>query len=91
MDIWGQRRRRYLREHRRPLHTAVLLDGKLNAHIVEIDQQAQDMLSRLIVQMAEQEGITELLKEENQMEWIRRMNSVRNRAEEILFNEYIYC
>ncbi len=69
----------------------MLLDGKLNAHIVEIDQQAQDMLSRLIVQMAEQEGITELLKEENQMEWIRRMNSVRNRAEEILFNEYIYC
>ena len=90
MGIWGQRRRRYLRERRRPLHTAVLLDGKLNAHIVEIDQQAQDMLSRLIEQMAKQEGITELLKEKNQMEWVRRMNGVRNCAEEIIFNEYIY-
>ena len=69
----------------------MLLGGKLDAHLVEVDQQAQDMLSRLIEQIAKQEGITELLKEENQMEWVRRMNSVRNRAEEIIFNEYIYC
>ena len=90
VGIWGQRRKRYLREHRGPLYTALLLGGKLNAHIVEIDQQAQDMLSRLIEQMAKQEGITELLKEKNQMEWVRRMNGVRNCAEEIIFNEYIY-
>lgn len=58
---------------------------------MEVDQQAQEMFSRLIEQMAKQEGITELFKEENQMEWVRRTNSVRNRAEEIIFNEYIYC
>ena len=57
---------------------------------MEVDQQAQKMLLRLIGQMAKQEGITELLKEKNQMEWVRRMNGVRNRAEEIIFNEYIY-
>ena len=91
VGIWGQRRKRYLREHRGSLYTALLLGGKLDAHLVEVDQQAQDMLSRLIEQIAKQEGITELLKEENQMEWVSRMNSVRNRAEEIIFNEYIYC
>ena len=90
-DIWGQRRRRYLREHRRPLHTAVLLDGKLNAHIVEIDQQAQDMLSRLIVQMAEQEGITEQLKTDSQMEWVGQMNNIRSAAEEIVNTEIIFA
>ena len=91
VGIWGQRWKRYLREHKGSLYTALLLGGKLDAYVVEVDQQAQDMLSRLIEQIAKQEGITELLKEENQMEWVRRMNSVRNRAEEIIFNEYIYC
>ena len=91
VGIWGQRRKRYLREHRGPLYTALLLNGELDAHIMEVDQQAQKMLLRLIGQMAKQEGITELLKEKNQMEWVRRMNGVRNCAEEIIFNEYIYC
>lgn len=84
IGIWGQRRKRYLREHRGPLYTALLLGGKLDAHIMEVDQQAQEMFSRLIEQMAGQEGITELLKQENQMEWVRRMNNIRNRAEEII-------
>ncbi len=78
VGIWGQRRKRYLREHRGPLYTALLLSGELDAHIVEVDQQAQEMLLRLIEQMANQEGITELLKEESQMEWVRKMNSIRN-------------
>lgn len=84
IGIWGQRRKRYLREHRGPLYTALLLGGKLDAHIMEVDQQAQEMFSRLIEQMAGQEGITELLKQENQMKWVRRMNNIRNRAEEII-------
>ena len=78
IGVWGQRRKRYLREHRGPLYTALLLSGELDAHIVEVDQQAQEMLLRLIEQMANQEGITELLKEESQMEWVRKMNSIRN-------------
>ena len=89
VGIWGQRQKRYLREHREPLYTALLLSGELDAHIVEVDQQAEEMFSRLIEQMANQEGITELLKEENQMEWVRRMNSIRNRAEEIIMKELI--
>ena len=84
IGIWGQRRKRYLREHRGPLYTALLLGGKLDAHIMEVDQQAQEMFARLIEQMAGQEGITELLKQENQMKWVRRMNNIRNRAEEII-------
>lgn len=90
VGIWGQRRKRYLREHRNPLYTALLFAGKLDAHIAEVDQQAQEMLSRLIEQIARQEGITELLKEENQMEWVRSMNSIRNRAEEVILSECIY-
>ena len=89
VGIWGQRRKRYLREHREPLYTALLLSGKLDTHIMEVDQQAREMLSRLIGQMAEQEGITELLKEESQMEWVRRMNNIRNRAEEIVTRELV--
>lgn len=87
VGIWGQRRKRYLREHRGPLYIALLLGGKLDAHITEVDQQAQEMFSRLIEQMAGQEGITELLKQENQMEWGRRMNNIRNRVEEIITRE----
>ena len=87
VGIWGQRRKRYLREHRGPLYIALLLGGKLDAHVMEVDQQAQEMFSRLIEQMAGQEGITELLKQENQMEWVRRMHNIRNRAEEIITRE----
>lgn len=90
VGIWGQRRKRYLREHREPLYTALLFSGKLDAHIMDVDQQAQEMLSRLIEQMAKQEGITELLKEENQMEWVRKMNSIQFRAREIVNAEIIY-
>ena len=89
VGIWGQRRKRYLREHKGSLYTALLLGGKLDAYVVEVDQQAQEMFLRLIEQMAEQEGITELLKEESQMEWVRRMNNIRNRVEEIIMEELI--
>ena len=89
VGIWGQRWKRYLREHKGSLYTALLLGGKLDSYVVEVDQQAQEMFLRLIEQMAEQEGITELLKEESQMEWVRRMNNIRNRVEEIIMEELI--
>lgn len=90
IGIWGQRRKRYLKEHRQAFYTALLLSGKLNDHLSEIYEQAEAMFSQLVKQMAEQDGITEQLKADNQMEWVRRMNSIRNRVEEIIFHEYIY-
>ena len=89
IGIWGQRRRRYLKEHRQALYTALLLSGKLNDHLSEVDEQAEAMFSQLVKQMAAQDSITEQLKADNQMKWVRQMNSVRNRAEEIIYNELI--
>ena len=83
IGIWGQRRRRYLKEHRQALYTALLLSGKLNNHLSEIDTQAKNMFFQLVEQMAEQECITKQLKAENQIEWVRRMNNVKSRAEEM--------
>ena len=90
VGIWGQRRRQYLREHRKALYNALLLSGKLDSHLADINQQAKDMFSQLVVKMADQEGITEQLKVENQMEWAKRMNSIRNQVEEIIQNELLY-
>ncbi len=80
VGVWGQRRRRYLREHRKALYNALLLSGKLDSHLADINQQAEDMFSQLVKQMAEQEGITEQLKAKNQMEWVGQMNNIRNRV-----------
>ena len=90
VGIWGQRRKHYLKTKREPIYTALLLSGKLDNHLSEIDAQADAMFFQLVTQLAGQEGITEQLKARNQMEWIGRMNSVRNRAEEIIYNELIY-
>lgn len=90
IGIWGQRWRQYLKEHRQALYTALLMSGKLDDHLSEIDEQAEAMFSQLVKQMAEQEGITEQLKADNQMEWVKQMNAIRNRVEEIIFHEYIY-
>lgn len=89
VSIWGQRRKRYLREYKEPVYTALLFSGKLDTHLAEIDQQAEEMFSQLIKQMAEQEGISEQLKVKNQIEWVRRMNNIRNRAEEIISRNII--
>ena len=91
IGIWGQRRRRYLKEHRQALYTALLLSGKLNDHLSEVDEQAEAMFSQLVKQMAAQDSITEQFKAENQMEWVRQMNSARNRAEEVIYNKLIYA
>lgn len=90
IGIWGQRRRRYLKEHRQALYTALLLSGKLNDHLSEVDEQAESMFSQLVKQMAEQEGITEQLKAEHQMEWVGRMNNIRNQGIEVVSAEIIY-
>lgn len=91
IGIWGQRRRRYLREHRKALYDALLFSGKLYVHLADIDHQAQEMLSQLIEQMTTRGEVDEQLKAENQMEWVGKMNNICNRAEEIVFNEYILC
>ena len=91
VGIWGQRRKHYLKTQREPVYAALLLGGKLDSHLSEVDAQAEAMLFQLVKQMAKQEGITEQLKADNQMEWLVRMNIVRNRAEEIIYNELIYA
>ena len=81
----------YLRNHHRGIFDGMLLKGTLNAHLEEIDRQANEMLERLTRQMAAQEGVTEQLKASDQMAWVGCMNSVRNRAEEIISAELIYA
>lgn len=89
IGVWGQRHRRYLKEHRRATYTALLASGKLNSYLADIDRQAEGMFSRPVKQMAANEGITEQLKADNQMGWVRRMNNIRNRAMEIVNSELI--
>ena len=84
IGVWGQRHARYLKQHHKILFYSLLTSGKLNAYLAEIDRQAEDMFSRLVKQTAECEGVTEQLKAENQMEWVRRMNNIRNRSAEII-------
>ena len=88
---WGMLRFNYLRKHREALYTIMLMENTLNPHLEEIDRQAQEMEQQLISQLAQQEGITEQLKAENQMEWVARMNNIRNRADEIVLNELIFA
>lgn len=90
IGIWGQRHRRYLKEHRRVRYANLLTSGKMNAYLADIDKQAEKMYFRLVKQMAEREGVTELLKAKDQMEWIRRMNSIRSRVAEIVYTDLIY-
>ncbi len=89
IGVWGMRRREFLRKHHDGIYTGLLLSGKLNAHLEETDHSANEMLDLLMKQYAAREGVTEQLKAENQMEWVRRMNSIRERAEEIVSHELI--
>ena len=90
IGICGQRHRHYLKTHRKVLYTSLLTSGKLNSYLADIDQQAEEMFSRLVKQLAKVEGVTETLKAADQMEWVRRMNSIRNRVSEIVSEELIY-
>ena len=91
IGVWGQRHWRYLKEHHRATYATLLTSGKLNSYLVDIDRQAEELFSRLVKQIAEAEGVTEHLKAGNQMEWVRRMNNIRNRAMEIVNSELIYA
>lgn len=84
IGIWGEHRRQYLRTAKRPIYTGMLCSGTLNAHLEEIDRNAEEMIDQLMTQIADSEGVTEQLKSEDQMKWVRRMNSSRHRAEEIV-------
>jgi len=90
IGMWGRKHLRYIKEHRRALYTTLLISGKLNSHLAEIDNRTTEMFERLVKQLAEKEGITEQLKAQDQMLWVQRMNNVRNRAEEIVHAELIY-
>lgn len=89
IGIWGKRHLKHIK-HRHPiLYTNLLTSCKLAAYLADIDEQAEDMFFRLVKQLAEKEGITDQLKADNQMLWVKRMNNIRNRAEEIVNNELI--
>lgn len=90
VGVWGMRRLAYLRQHRRPIYSGMLMTGNLNAHLEEVDRAAEEMMELLMAQIAEREGVTEQLKAEDQMAWVQAMNSIRSRAEEIVLAELIY-
>lgn len=87
---YGMLRRSYLRQHHRGTYTGMLLSGKLHPHLREIDQQANEMVERLIDQMTRQQNVTEQLKATDQLRWVGMMNNIRATAEEIVLNELIY-
>ena len=91
VGIWGQRHLQYIKVHRKGFYTTLLTKCELNRHLAEIDKQAEDMFFRLVKEMAESEGVTEKLKADNQMEWVCRMNNIRNRATEIVNAELIFA
>ena len=91
IGIWGERYLTYIREHKKLLHTKLMINGTLYTHLAEINTQAEEMFSELVNQMKSCEGITEQLKAENQMEWVRRMNNIRQRANEIIYKELIFA
>jgi len=91
IGMWGRKHLWYIKEHRPVLHTALLLSGKLNSHLSEIDQRETEMFNRLVKELAEKEGITEQLKAQDQMAWVGAMNNIRNAAEEIVNAEVIFA
>ena len=90
IGVWGERYLPYIREHKKLLHTKLMINGTLYTHLAEINLRAEEMFSELVNQMKTNEGITEQLKADNQLEWVRRMNNIRSRANEIIYNELIY-
>lgn len=89
VGVWGERRKRHLCENNHILYDALLLSGRLEAHLAEIDRNATEMMETLTAKLKSLEGVTEKLKAEDQLAWVRTMNNIRNRAEEIVTNELI--
>ena len=90
IGIWGQRHLRYLKQHRKVLYSELLISGNLNDYLADLNEQAEELFSRLVKQLAEKEGVTEAIKAENQMLWVQRMNNIRSAAMEVVSNELIY-
>ena len=90
IGIWGKRHLKYIKHYRPILYTNLLTGCKLTAYLADIDEQAENMFFRLVKQLSEKEGVTEQLKADNQMMWVRRMNNIRNHATEIVNAELIY-
>ena len=90
IGVWGQRRLHYLKHHRKVLYYNLLTSGRLHSHIADIEEQAQDLFSRLVKEYAVKEGITEQLKATDQMKWVQRMNIIRSIVAETVFKEIIY-
>ena len=90
IGIWGQRHLRYLKEHHRVRYANLLTIGKLNDYLADLNEQAEAMSSQLVKLLAEKEGVTEVLKAENQILWVQKMNNLRSAATEIVSNELIY-
>ena len=90
IGIWGQRHLRYLRRYKKATYTALLIEGKLPDYLADINEQAEEMLFQLVKQMAKDECVDEAVKRRDQLGWVQRMNSIRNRAEEIVQREVIY-
>ncbi len=91
IGIWGQRHLRYLKQHRKVLYSELLISGKLNDYLADLNEQAEELFSRLVKQLAEKESVTEALKAENQMLWVQKMNNIRNAAMEVVSNDLIYA
>ncbi len=89
IGVWGQRRLRYLKQHHRVLYYNLLTSGKLHSHLADIEEQAQEVFSRLVKEYAEKEGVSEQLKSADQMAWVRRMNNIRSRANEVVNSEVV--
>lgn len=87
---YGRLRRSFLKEHHRGIYTSMLLNGSLWTHLHEIDKSCTEQMERIVSQIAKQENVTEALKAADQMEWVRRMNNIRNRAEEIVLADIVY-
>ena len=90
IGVWGQRHLRYLKQHRKGLYSELLTSDKLNDYLADLNEQAEAMFSQLVKLLAEKEGVTDVLKAENQMLWVQKMNNLRNAAMEIVSNELIY-
>lgn len=90
ISVWGQRHKRYLREHKRATYTTLLTSGKLNSYLANIDEQAEEMFFRLVNEYADRQGVTEQLKAENQLLWIQKMSNIQSCVREVVEREIIY-
>ena len=90
IGIWAMRHKRYLKQNHKVLYYNLLTSGKLNLYLVDIEEQAQNLFSRLVKDLAEKENVTEKLKSDNAMLWVQKMNNIRNRATEIVNEQVIY-